>query len=76
MESAPQPQQLPWLEHAALVVKTQPGVGVIDIKHIFARASVLLDAKEYPALRECYQKIAVTNQQQVVLSPTAVTATK
>jgi hypothetical protein len=68
VESAPQSAQLLWPEHAALVIKTQPGPGVIDIKHIFARAFVLLDPKEYPALRDYYQKIAVTNQQQVVLS--------
>ena len=42
VESAPQPVQLPWPEHAALVVKTQPGSGTIDIKHIFARAFVML----------------------------------
>jgi hypothetical protein len=74
VESAPQPAQIPWPDHAALVIKTQPAPGVIDIKHIFARAFVLLDPKEYPALRDYYQKIAVTNQQQVVLSPGASAA--
>jgi Domain of Unknown Function with PDB structure (DUF3857)/Transglutaminase-like superfamily len=69
VESAPQPAQMPWPDHAALVIKTQPSPGVIDIKHIFARAFVLLDPKEYPALRDYYQKMAVTNQQQVVLAP-------
>ena len=69
VESAPQPSQLPWPDHAALVVKTAPGPGVIDIKHIFARAFVLLDPKEYPALRDYYQKIAATDQQQLVLAP-------
>jgi hypothetical protein len=68
LESAPQPAQLPWPDHAALVVKTAPGPGVIDIKHIFARAFVLLDPKEYPALRDYYQKIAATDQQQLVLT--------
>jgi Domain of Unknown Function with PDB structure (DUF3857)/Transglutaminase-like superfamily len=67
VESAPQPAQLPWPDHAALVVKTAPGAGVIDIKHIFARAFILLDAKEYPALLDYYQKIAVNDQQQLVL---------
>ncbi|MBS1805934.1 MAG: DUF3857 domain-containing protein [Acidobacteria bacterium] len=71
IESAPQPAQLPWPEHAALVIKTQPGANVIDIKHIFARASVLLEAKEYQALRDYYQKMAIANQQQLVLTPTA-----
>jgi len=67
VESAPQPVQLPWPDHAALVIKTQAGPGTIDIKHIFARAFVLLEAKEYPALRDYYQKIATNDQQQVVL---------
>jgi len=67
VESAPQAEQLPWPDHAALVVKTAPAAGTIDIKHIFARAFVLLDAKEYPALREYYQKIATSDQQQLVL---------
>jgi hypothetical protein len=67
VESAPQPVQLPWEGHAALVVKTTPGTGTIEIKHIFARGFVLLEAKEYPALRDYYQKIAVSDQQQLVL---------
>ena len=33
----------------------------------FARAFVLLDPKEYPALRDYYQKLAATDQQQLVL---------
>jgi hypothetical protein len=74
LESAPQPVQLAWPEHAALVVKTQPGAGVIEIKHIFARASVLMDAKEYAALRDYYQKMAATNQQRLVLSSAAMAA--
>jgi hypothetical protein len=71
VESAPQPAQLLWPEHAALVVKTAPGPGVIDIRHTFASFTPLLDAKEYPALRDYYQKIAASDQQQLVLAPAA-----
>jgi hypothetical protein len=71
VESAPQPVQLPWPGHAALVVKTQSGPGTIDIKHIFARAFVMLAPTEYAALRDYYQKIATNDQQQLVLAPTA-----
>jgi hypothetical protein len=70
VEAAPQAAQLPWPDHASLVVKTAPGPGVIDIRHIFARGFVLLDPKEYPALREYYQKIAANDQQQLVLTST------
>jgi hypothetical protein len=68
VESAPTEAQLPWPEHAALVVKTTPGTGTFDIKHVFARVFVLLDAKEYPALRDYYQKVATSDQQQLVLT--------
>jgi hypothetical protein len=67
LESAPPPAQLPWEGHAQMVVKTTPGAGSIEIKHIFARAFVLLDAKDYPALRDYYQKLATNDQQQLVL---------
>lgn len=68
VESAPQAAQVPWPDHAVLVVKTQAGPGTIDIKRIFARAFVVLDPKEYPALRDYYQKIAANDQQRVVLA--------
>ena len=67
VESAPQAAQLPWEGHAQLIVKTTPGAGSIEIKHVFARAFMLLDPKEYPALRDYYQKLAATDQQQLVL---------
>jgi hypothetical protein len=67
VESAPSATQLPWPDHAVLVVKTTPGTGTFDIKHIFARAFVLLNAKEYPALRGYYQKVATSDQQQLLL---------
>jgi len=65
--NAPLSTQLPWPDHAALVVKTQPGQGTLEVKHIFARAFVLLDPKEYPALRDYYQKLAANDRQQLVL---------
>jgi hypothetical protein len=71
VESAPQAAQLPWPDHAQLVVKTTPGPGTIDIRHTFARFFVMLDPKEYPALRDYYQKIAATDQQQLVLARVA-----
>lgn len=69
VESSPQPAQLAWPGRAALVTKTQPGPDTIDIKHIFARAFVVVDPKAYPALRGYYQKLATTDEQQVVLAP-------
>jgi len=68
VESAPQPVQLPWMERAQMVVKTQPGAGTLDVRHTFARGFVMVDAKDYGALRDYYQKIATNDQQQVVLA--------
>jgi hypothetical protein len=68
VESAPQPVQLPWPGHAALVVQTQSGAGVITIKHILARAFVVLAPAEYPALRDFSQKVATNDQQSLVLA--------
>jgi len=74
VESAPQPVQLPWPEHATLVVKTVPGAGTIDIRHTFATFIPLIEAKEYPALRDYYQKVATSDQQQLVLIKAASAA--
>jgi len=71
VESAPQPAQLPWPDHAALVVKTANAPGTLDVKHVFARAFAVLDPKEYSALRDYYGKVAANDQQQIVLAPPA-----
>jgi len=68
VESAPPPSQLPWPEHAALAVQVTPAPDSIKIKRIFARVFVFLDPKEYPTLRDYYQKIATSDAQQVVLT--------
>jgi hypothetical protein len=75
VESAPQAAQIPWSDgaqaKAQLVVKTQPGQGTIEVKHTFARFFVMLDSKDYAALRDYYQKLAANDQQQVVLAQSA-----
>jgi hypothetical protein len=71
VESAPKDTQLPWTGHAALVTKTTPSAGAIEFKRIFARAFVLLEAKEYPALRDYYQKLAANDQQQFIVTSSA-----
>lgn len=68
MEGAPQPAQIPWPDHGALVIKTQPIAGGIQVKHIFARVFTMLAPQEYPGLRDFYGKVATANQQQIVLT--------
>ena len=69
VQGAPQAAQMPWPEHANLVIKVAANANTVDVRHTFARAFVLLDAKEYPALHDYYAKLAANDQQQVVLSP-------
>jgi hypothetical protein len=73
VESAPPPAQLPWPDRAQLVVKVTPDPtkDTLDVRHTLARYFVLLDAKEFPALHDYYQKLAANDQQQVVLAPAA-----
>lgn len=69
VQSSPHPAQIAWPDHAALVTTATPNPNSIVIKHIFARTSILLDAKEYPALRDYYQKLADNDRKPLVLTP-------
>jgi hypothetical protein len=71
VESAPPAAQQSWPEHAAMVVKVTTAEGAITIKRIYARAFVLLPAKDYSALRDFTQKVATSDAQQLVLTPPA-----
>jgi hypothetical protein len=68
VESAPAVTSIPWPGHAAFELKSSPDKGQILVARSFARAFALLDAKEYPTLRDFYQKIATADQQQLVLT--------
>jgi Domain of Unknown Function with PDB structure (DUF3857)/Transglutaminase-like superfamily len=68
VESTPPQAQLPWPDHATMVVKVATTPNTVDIKHVFARAAVLIDSQEYPALHDYYSKMAESDRQQVVLS--------
>jgi len=74
VESAPADASLPWAGHAAFQVKSVPGKNGITVSRTFARAFTLLLPKEYPDLREYYQKIATADQQQLVLTTAPVVA--
>ena len=71
VESAPPAAQLPWPEHAALVVKVTPAANSVNLKRILAQAFVFLPAKDYPALHDYMQKVATSDAQQLVLAPPA-----
>lgn len=75
IESVPQDAQLSYAPNADFASKYR-GAGSA---YMYARrmrvANILYDAKDYPALRDFFQKSGARDQQQVVLTRTAVTST-
>ena len=60
-----------WQGHAVHIVKTVPSAGQIIIFRHLARAFTLAKPEEYQDLRGFYQKVAASDQQQLVLSASA-----
>ena len=72
VESAPQASQLPWADHAITSGQNYPRRPESLRSGTSSPAVfVLLDPKEYPALRDYYQKLAANDQQQLVLAKAA-----
>jgi hypothetical protein len=71
VEGAPQDAQSVWAGHAGLGVKTVASPGQIAIARVLARAFDLAKPEEYQDLRGFYQKVAASDQQQLVLSASA-----
>jgi hypothetical protein len=74
VEGAPQDAKIPWIDHAVLITKTVSAPGQFTIARSLARAFTFAKPEEYQDLRGFYQKIAASDQQQLVL--TASPATK
>jgi hypothetical protein len=68
VEGAPEDAHVSWPSHAILVTKSTPGEGQILIAHSEVRAFALAAPDEYQDLRGFYQKVATTDQEQLVLS--------
>jgi hypothetical protein len=68
VEGAPQDAQIPWAQHANFVTKAASSSGQVTIARSFARGFSILKPEEYKDLRGFYQKIAVSDQQQLVLT--------
>jgi hypothetical protein len=68
VEGAPQDTKIPWPEHAVFVTKTVRASGQITIARSLARAFTFAKPEEYQDLRGFYQKVAASDQQQLVLT--------
>jgi hypothetical protein len=72
VESAPQTSDVTWPNHAILRIGSVAKDSTVNIQRTFVRNFTLLDPKEYNELHDFYLKVAVADQQQLVLaaSPT------
>jgi hypothetical protein len=68
VESAPTDASIPWAAHAAMQLKSSVKKNDITVSRTFVRGFSMLDSKDYPALRDFYQKMATADQEQLVLT--------
>jgi hypothetical protein len=68
VESAPAPSTTPWPGYGAFELASSVDKGQVTVTRSFVRAFAVLEAKQYPALRDFYQKVASADQQQLVLT--------
>jgi Domain of Unknown Function with PDB structure (DUF3857)/Transglutaminase-like superfamily len=76
VEGAPQDAKVAWPGHAILATKCTPGEGQVQVVYSIVRGFALAQADEYQDLRGFYQKVAATDQEQLVLASAGTTAGK
>jgi hypothetical protein len=72
VESAPQDTKVSWEGHAVLGTKVAAAPSQITVVRSLARAFTFVKPEEYQELRGFYQKVAASDQQQLVLTRTPV----
>ncbi len=75
VEGAPQDASIPWPSHAALIAKSVAQPGQITIRQTLLIGFTLAKPDEYQDLRAFYQKVAGTDQEQLVLTLPSAAAT-
>jgi hypothetical protein len=68
VEGAPQDAKVSWAGHAMFVTQSKSSPGQILIADSLAEAYTLAKPEEYQDLRGFYQKVAVTDQEELVLT--------
>jgi Domain of Unknown Function with PDB structure (DUF3857)/Transglutaminase-like superfamily len=74
VEGSPQDATISWPQHATFVTKAAPAPGQIVVARSLARAFTFAKPDEYQDLRGFYQKIAASDQQQLVLTAAPATS--
>jgi hypothetical protein len=68
LKENPQDANLRWEENAAYQLRTKVAGDSITGARVLARGFTVLDAKDYEQVRDFYQKVIATDQQELVLS--------
>lgn len=68
VEGAPQDANDLWKQHAQYILKTQATAGQITVARLLARAFDLAEPQDYQDLRGFYEKVAASDQSDVVLT--------
>ena len=71
VEGKPQDSAEKWESNAAFQLKLKADPSSVTTARTLARGFTLLEAKDYSALRDFYQKVATADKEQLVLAPTA-----
>jgi hypothetical protein len=74
IESLPQKTDTLWGGHAELKITPQSTANTVQVVRTLVYGFVLLGPKDYPDLHDFYQKVALADQQQIVLSRAVVAA--
>jgi Domain of Unknown Function with PDB structure (DUF3857) len=72
VEGAPKDGDILWKDNADLLTKSVQKPGEITVARALARGFVWLKPEQYQDLRGFYQKVAASDQQSIVLTPSAV----
>jgi transglutaminase-like putative cysteine protease len=70
VEGAPPDNKIVWPQHAVLNVKSKSGPSQITVARVLSRAFTTVKPEEYQDLRGFYQKVAASDQAQLVLTIT------
>ena len=68
VEGAPQDAKIPWADQAVLATKVVSEPGKVTVARSLARGFTYLKPDQYQDLRGFYQKVAASDQQQLVLA--------
>lgn len=68
VEGAPQATKNLWQGHAVYILNTKSATGQLTVDRVLARAFDLATADQYDDLRGFYQKVAASDQSEVVLT--------